>query len=276
MRRIEQEVRLRKSLLVSAVLLAACLGLHSTARSASLECTLIVDFASGDVLRRDGDCDRRVTPMSTFKVPLAFMGFDAGILTGPHDPVWQYRPEFDAPKRARKAVDPTIWETESILWYSQELTRKMGREAFARYVAAFGYGNGDISGHPGGDGLTHSWLASSLVVSADEQADFIRKALLGTLPVREDARRKALAVVPVFEAGGWTVHGKTGSGRMRRKNGRLDRSRPVGWFVGWAEREGRMLVFARMKVGNEPVDGPLGLRLRDEFLADFPALAGRP
>jgi len=245
----------------------ACLFVGaSSARADIVECTLLVDQASGNVLLRDGTCDQRVTPMSTFKVPLALMGFDAGILTGPHAPLWQYREEFKAPKRARKAVDPTIWETESILWYSQELTRKLGMPAFRTYVTAFGYGNADVSGHAGADPLTHSWLGSSLVISPDEQAAFIRRMLLGDVPVSEKARSLTLKVMPVYASGEWTVYGKTGSGWIRDGNGKFDRSRPVGWFVGWAEKEGRTVVFARLLVDEKPSKVALGLKLRDAFL----------
>ena len=266
---------MRKTCLVLAASAVACLaglfGGANATQAAALECTLLVDHASGTVLRRDGECDHRVTPMSTFKVPLALMGFDSGILVGPHEPLWQYRAEFDAPKRARKAVDPTVWETESILWYSQELTRKLGMPAFRNYVTAFRYGNADLSGHAGSDPLTQSWLGSSLVISPDEQAAFIRSILSGQVPVSEKARGLALSVMPAYASGGWKVHGKTGSGWIRRKNGRFDRSRPVGWFVGWAEKGGRTVVFARLKVDDKPSEAALGLKLRDQFLAELPA-----
>jgi beta-lactamase class D len=268
---------LRKTCLMLAASAVICLaGIFAgsgSVRAAALECTLLVDHATGAVLIRKGECDHRVTPMSTFKVPLALMGFDAGILAGPHEPVWQYRKEFDGPKRAQKAVDPTIWEKESILWYSQELTRKLGLPAFVRYVKAFDYGNADVSGHKGSEPLTHSWLASSLVISADEQAAFIRRFLSGSLPVSEKARSMALSIMPPYASGDWKVHGKTGSGWIRRKNGRFDKSRPVGWFVGWAERDGRTIVFARLQVDDKPSATAMGLGLRDEFLAALPGLA---
>lgn len=270
---------MRKTCLVFAVatatLFAGLVAGAVSARAAAFECTLLVDHASGKTLLRDGECDRRVTPMSTFKVPLALMGFDAGVLTGPHEPVWQYRKEFDGPKRARKAVDPTIWETESILWYSQELTRKLGMPAFRNYVTAFKYGNADLSGHAGADPLTHSWLGSSLVISPDEQVVFIRRMLAGEVPVSERARSLALSVIPAYASGDWKIYGKTGSGWIRGKNGRFDRSRPVGWFVGWAEKDGRTVVFARLLVDDKPSGDALGLKLRDAFLKKLPAAMGR-
>ncbi len=37
-------------------------------------------------------------------------------------------------------------------------------------------------------------------------------------------------------AEGWAVHGKSGSGWLRDNNGKINESRPQGWFVGWAEK----------------------------------------
>lgn len=254
--------------------ISAFLGTAGRLDAAGLTCSLFIDHASGAVLQRRGECATRVTPMSTFKVPLALMGFDAGILTGPDKPVWKYKTEFNAPKRARKPVDPTVWERESILWYSQELTRKLGRAEFERYVTAFGYGNADVSDVPDGrDPLTHAWLSASLEISADEQASFLRRMLDGKLPVSDDARMLTLDVMPVFASDGWTIRGKTGSGWRRGKDGKADRSRPVGWFVGWAERGGRTIVFAQLSVGETRAREPQGPVLRDAFLRDWPTVS---
>src|SRR5687768_11627584 len=73
-----------------------------------LTCTFILDAKSGATMRRDGVCDERFSPASTFKVPLALIGYDAGVLKDAHDPAWSWRPGIEAPKRTRKTVDPTI------------------------------------------------------------------------------------------------------------------------------------------------------------------------
>lgn len=239
-----------------------------------IECTVILDQETGTAIVRTGACDERFTPMSTFKVPLALMGYDAGLLKDQHAPLWNYDPKFDAPKRARKAVDPTIWETESILWYSQELTRKLGPKAFDAYVRKLGYGNADTAGLPGkGDGLTHSWLSSSLLISADEQAAFMRRIVARDLPLSRAAIDMSASIIPSFEAeDGWKVQGKTGSGSLRRKNGKLNAARPIGWFVGWAERDGRKIAFARLRIGVEKPSEPSGLALRAIFLQELPSL----
>lgn len=243
------------------------------ARQAGLDCTVILDAASGKVLRRDGICDQRFTPASTFKVPLAIIGFDAGILTDAHEPAWDYKPEYSAVKRDRKTVDPTLWEKESVLWYSRELVRKLGGPAFGGYIVQLGYGNADISGDPGkGNGLTHSWLSSSLKISPDEQATFMRALLLGVLPVSAKAQASTRDIMPAFETDGWVVHGKTGSHWLRDKAYQIDRNRPLGWFVGWADKDGKRIVFARLQIGTKKGDALAGPKVRDDFLKALPAL----
>lgn len=243
----------------------------------AFECTLIVNAATGATLVRQGVCDRQVSPASTFKVPLALMGYDAGVLKDKQSPRWDYKAEFNAVKRDHKPVDPTIWERDSVVWYSQEITRKLGNERFAGYIAKFDYGNKDISGNAvKKDGLTRSWLSSSLKISPDEQVAFLRAIVDGSLPVSAKAIEMTEAVVPAFEAGGWHVSGKTGTGWLSGKDGKQNRNRPLGWFVGWAEKDGRKIVFANLFVneGKSPV--LLGPQVRADFLAELPKMTLKP
>ncbi|MCJ8517282.1 beta-lactamase class D [Pseudorhizobium tarimense] len=266
---------------VGSGLFAATVGflaIVGTAVSASAaeptRCTVVLDAASGEVIHREGSCSERVYPMSTFKLPLAIMGYDAGVLTDETNPRWEYQQRFNAPKRVQKATDPMSWEAESVVWYSQELTRRLGKTRFGDYVAAFAYGNADVSGGPGGtDGLTEAWLMSSLKISPDEQVDFLRRFLNGELPVSDRAMMMTKAITPRFEAAdGWVAHGKTGAGRLRDVAGKPAKDRPLGWFVGWAEKEGRRVVFARLYVANQASDKPLSPEVRDSLIRDLPGI----
>ncbi|UCI05278.1 class D beta-lactamase [Mesorhizobium sp. B1-1-8] len=251
-------------------LLAWMLGLPMRARSAPLKdisCTLIQDAKSGATLYQDGVCDQRVSPASTFKVPLALIGYDAGILNDAHTPSWDYKPEFNAVKRDRKIVDPTIWERDSIVWYSREITRRLGAKSFAGYVSRFGYGNMDVSGDADkSNGLTQSWINSSLEISPVEQTAFLRRLLAGNMPVSAKAHDMTKAIVPSFQAGGWAVQGKTGSTGLGKNKLSL------GWFVGWAQMSGRQIVFARLIVDSKRGEMPKGLETRAAFLKDLPQL----
>jgi beta-lactamase class D len=262
---------------INILALAALAGLlafsPASARDETVECTVILDAATDKPVYREGTCDQRFTPMSSFKLPLALMGYDSGVLADEHAPLWPYKAEFKGRKREQKSVDPTIWEADSIVWYSQEITRRLGEGKFADYVSKFDYGNKDVSGAPGKQGLTHAWLMTSLKISPDEQAKFVSRMLAGKLPVSAKALEMTQKIIPMFQSGdGWVVHGKTGSGWMRNSKGEIDRNRPIGWFVGWAEKDGRQLVFARMKISPKAVKSPFGPMLRAAFVKDLPGL----
>lgn len=272
-------IRIRKSLSLLGLLLIAMgsdLDVVLAEGKEPKSCTLILD-AAGKPLHREGICAERYSPASTFKVPLAVMGFDAGILKGAHDPAWTWHEGIEAPKRDHKTVDPMTWERDSVLWYSREVTRRLGTEKFVSYVTQLDYGNKDLAGDPGkSNGLTHAWLASSLVISPDEQALFIHKLLSGTLPLSQEAQTRTRTIIPVFDApDGWRVHGKTGSIWLRDGKGQFDRTQPIGWFVGWAEKRGRRIVFARLEVGNNGSRGARGPAVRALFLKEFPRLMRR-
>jgi len=221
------------------------------------------------VLLREGPCDRRFSPMSSFKLPIAIMGFDAGILQDPHHPLWDYSPDYHAVERDHKPVDPTIWLRDSVVWYSQQITQRLGMERFQDYLRRFAYGNQDLSGNPGkNDGLTQAWLMSSLQISPDEQVGFIKRFLGRALPVDGHALEMVHASMPVYAGeGGWTVHGKTGSGYFKDASGVSDESRPLGWFVGWADKGDRRVAFTRMTVGTAKLDQFGGFVARAEVLA---------
>ncbi len=258
-------------LAVSVMTAAMSLPVQAADDKGFAECTLVLDGATLQVLQRDGSCDKRYAPASTFKVPLAVIGFDKDILKSPHEPLWQWKPDFKAPKRDQKAVDPEIWLKDSVLWYSREITHRLGQKQFAQAIAQLDYGNHDVSGTAGKhDGLTASWLGSSLEISADEQAQFIAKLVAETLPVSKAAQAKTKASMPVFTSDtGWKVTGKTGSIWLRDTKGNYNRNRPLAWFVGWAEKDGRTVIFAKMKVYNKPVKIAAGWLLRGQFLKTF-------
>jgi beta-lactamase class D len=274
-------MRFRNScLLVISMAVATAFPGFSTARAAGpVECTVIIDAASGDTVYRKGTCDQGFYPQSTFKLPLAMMGYDAGILVDAQSPRWPYQAKFKKTQRERKDTDPTIWERDSIVWYSQEIARKLGKKAFGDYIRGFGYGNRDVSGGPGNtDGLTESWLMSSLKISPDEQVAFLKRFLGGELPISDHAVDMTKRIVPTFKGqSDWTIQGKTGSGSMRDKAGKADRNRPIGWFVGWARREDRQVIFARLLVDTKRhTDQPISFTVRDTLIADLPGLvAGR-
>ncbi|HEY4161721.1 MAG TPA: class D beta-lactamase [Dongiaceae bacterium] len=237
-------------------------------------CMVIEDVRNGAGVFREGISSTRYSPCSSFKIAIALMGFDSGILQDPHHPLLDYKPGYYAPmEQMKEATDPTIWLRDSVVWYSQQTTRKLGMERFQAYVNKFDYGNRDLSGNPGkNDGLTQAWLMSSLAISPDEQVGFIRRLLTRTLTISNHAYDMTIASMPVFStAGGWTIRGKTGSGVWQDSGAYAGKQQ--GWFVGWAENDKRQLAFARFEITAR--DGkPGGIKARDALLAGFDKMVG--
>jgi beta-lactamase class D/beta-lactamase class D OXA-42 len=264
--------RIRSCLLLLLALGAIACPVIADARPV---CTAVAAAATGKVLKQQGYCARRVTPASTFKLAISLMGYDSGFLVDEHSPALPFREGYAAWNPTWKATtDPTRWMRDSVVWFSQQATQALGEERFHRYVTAFQYGNEDVSGDPGAlNGLTQAWLSSSLRISPLEQLAFLGKVVTRRLGVSAHAydmtsRITALGVLP----NGWKVHGKTGTGFPLDAAGRPDQGHALGWFVGWANKNGRTFVFARLTQDEERESVAAGLRTRDEFLAELPAL----
>lgn len=262
------------------VILGVALALAGLILPASARdiCTLVADAQTRAVLLAEGDCNTRVTPASTFKLPLAVMAFDAGILTGPDAPVISFEAgDPDWGVDWKKDTDPAAWMKNSVLWYSQRLAAEIGADALSAYARDFGYGNADFSGDAGYDnGLERAWVASSLLVSPLEQAGFLAALVQGQLPVHRDAMAGAIGLVEsAGTVGGWQISGKTGSAFPRNVDGSFDYARGLGWYVGWAERGGHMVVFVRLTQDSQRHDRTAGLRARDAVLAEWIDLANR-
>jgi beta-lactamase class D/beta-lactamase class D OXA-42 len=264
-----------KMKLCSLPIAATGLFLSAAGAHAGILCTAMAD-ATGKVLKKQGDgCDRRVTAASTFKIAISLMGYDSGFLKDEHAPKLPFKQGYpDWIKSWRADTDPASWIKNSVVWYSQQVTQSLGEDRFKHYVTAFGYGNQDVSGDPGKkDGLTRSWLSSSLKISPLEQLSFLEKLVNRQLPVGAHAydmtaRITSLGTLP----NGWEIHGKTGAGGPRAADGNMDGRRAYGWFVGWATKDGRTVVFARLIQNEKKEPVSPGLRARETMMRELPGL----
>ncbi len=239
-------------------------------------CTVIADAKDGKVLFEQGDCRTRVTPASTFKIPLALMGFDSGFLKDEHTPSLPFRngyPEWGGDDW-RQPADPERWLKYSVVWYSQQITQHLGARRLNSYAKAFGYGNADFSGDPGkNNGLERAWIISSLKISPLEQVVFLRKLVNRQLPVTPHAFDMVSKIIETRQAaGGFTAQGKTGMAYPRKADGEFDEARAYGWFVGWATQGNQKVVFARLDQDTRQEKSSASFRARDAFLAELPFL----
>ena len=265
-----------KRLFVLVAASTMALTVHAVAEE-RVVCTLAWEIGASDPIVDQGQCDQRMSPASTFKIAISLMGFDSGILTSSDSPEWPFKEGYiDWRPEWRQPTTPESWLRYSVVWYSQQITRKLGADRFAAYVQGFGYGNEDVSGAPGkNNGLTHAWLSSSLQISPEEQVGFLTRMLEGKLPIAPSAVSETRTILDYGEQpAGWTVFGKTGSGLPFAEDGTLLKGQPFGWYVGWVEKGDRKIVFARLVRFDERPGRSAGAIARDGLIEALLAADG--
>lgn len=265
-------------------LLLVCLGLFTALPSPACAATSFLAREGDGILAAEGDLTTRRAPCSTFKIAISLMGYDAGILIDEAHPARPYDESLNvAYDMWKQPHDPVMWMRNSCVWYSQATTRELGMERFAAYVDRLGYGNRDVSGRRGpsgkagtDDGLTRSWLSSSLAISPEEQVDFIGRLVRSELPVSAHAQEMTRRILFVQGLqGGWKLYGKTGSGVRLLPDGMRDEDRQIGWFVGWARNsDGRTVLFAHLIEDEDDNPAPAGRRARDAAIVKVQRLLG--
>jgi beta-lactamase class D len=217
------------------------------------------------ILSSEGECKKRYSPASTFKIPLSLMGYDSGIFTDAKNPEWPFKNGYDLFINVCKGDhNPSTWMRDSCVWYSQVLTEKLGIEKFKGYIEKFDYGNKNVSGDNGKDnGLSNSWLSSSLEISPEEQVSFLEKFVDHKLPVHNNAYEMTKNILYKEElSGGWKLYGKSGNACLLNddKTKKLDIQH--GWFVGWIEKNHRKIIFASHIVDNQKEEGFASFRAK--------------
>jgi beta-lactamase class D len=216
-------------------------------------CFLLYDLKADKMVQRYNAkrCALQVSPCSTFKIALAVMAFDQGVLK---DETTTYK--WDGADRGNplwnRDVSAAAWISNSVVWYSQRITPQLKPATIRDYLAGFDYGNKDISG-----GLTNFWLGSSLKISPDEQIRFLKKLWRGELPAARHAMELTRKIMCLETSPAGTVlAGKTGSGNQDQI--------ALGWFIGHLDGpHGEYLFVLNYRQDNPPTNQWPGLIARN-------------
>lgn len=172
----------------------------------------------------------RYLPASTFKILNSLIGLETGVIADEDDVIaWDGTPQPVETWNQDHSLESAI--RESVIWYYQELARRVGEERMRQWVEAVGYGNADISG-----AIDTFWLEGALRISADEQVDFLRRFYFGELPFSARSVEIVKKILVLEETEEYRLSGKTGSVVRGVEY--------VGWFVGYLEKDGQVYFFA--------------------------------
>jgi beta-lactamase class D len=198
-------------------------------------CIAVYSKAAGEFLVHNMEqCQQRLSPCSTFKIPNALIGLETRVLSGPDD-----TKSWDGTEHSREILnqdhDLSSAIRYSVVWYFQDVALDISAERMQTALDSFDYGNRDISG-----GQDRFWLASSLKISALEQITFLAALDDGQLPASKENQALVKTMIlqddQLPETFSGKLYGKTGSC--------IGPAGDHGWFAGFLHRDGQQYVFA--------------------------------
>lgn len=192
---------------------------------------VLYDLKRDQVLRYNPDrAAQRFLPASTFKILNSLISLETGVIPDENTVIKWDGTHYDVPSWNQDHTLKTAI-ADSVVWYYQELARRVGQERMQKYVDAAGYGNRDISGN-----IDSFWLDGALRISADEQVEFLKRLYQDDLPF---SQRNLHIVKDIL------VLEKTPISQLSGKTGTQLRVQPsINWFVGYVEKDGNVYLFA--------------------------------
>ena len=178
----------------------------------------------------------RLLPASTFKIPNSVIAIEEGIASGP-----EFELAWDSIAAPPQDFWPVSWRRDqtmrsalrnSVVWYYQELARRIGEEPMQRWLDRFDYGNRDI-----GASIDRFWLRGPLSISAFEQVAFLDRFQKNNLGVSDRTTQIVKDMLVLEEGEGFVLSGKTGTAEVTP-------TRELGWLVGYLEVDDGVYVYA--------------------------------
>lgn len=207
-------------------------------------------------VHNDARANRRLPVASTFKIINTLIALQERAIAGKDDTLHWDGQIHDFPDWNRDQTLASAFKV-SCVWCYQELARRIGADAYRRYLQQTEYGE---LREP--FALTEFWLDGSLQISAAEQVEFLRKLVRRSLPFDEFAY-DTLRDIMLAE--------QTPAYALRAKTGWAARANPqIGWYVGYVETQAEVWVFAL----NIDVRGKDDLALRQKLAREALAVKG--
>lgn len=167
-------------------------------------------------------------PASTFKILNSLIVLECGAIRDvdeviPWDSIDRPIPTWNRDHTMRSAIK------FSVVWFYQEMARKIGVERMQKWVDTVGYGNQNI-----GKEIDNFWLAGDLRITPMEQVTFLKKLILEELPFK---KANILAVKEIL------IEDQNDQYIVRAKSGWADFGQGIGWYVGYIEIRGNTFIF---------------------------------
>lgn len=193
------------------------------------------------IFNKDGS-EKRISPCSTYKIPLALIGLDNGVISktdnninwdGKNYPFAEWNEDQDLQSAMRYSVN----------WYFDSIDSRISKKTLQQYVSSLNYGNENIWTLNG-----EYWNQASLKISAIEQVEFLKNLWKYDEKFKKEDIDFVKNSIKLMDENGEVLYGKTGSGSENNKG-------VTGWFVGVLEKGNNKYYFATNIEGTDNIDG---------------------
>ena len=199
------------------------------ATNVEVDC-FIIKHNQDTIYSEGNSCDLLYSPASTFKIVISLMGYEENILLDEEQPILSSTNKvyYDFWKGEKT---PKLWIENSVLWYSQYITEKIGKDKFVYYINLLDYGNKDVSGS---DVLTRSWISSTLKISSRQQLLFIEKLANYQLPFSYYSQDTTKKIIFSKSIDNYNLYSKTGMSTLLDANNKRTNYN-MGYYIGFLE-----------------------------------------
>jgi beta-lactamase class D len=218
---------------------------------------VLVDLKRDHILRYNPDrAAQRFLPASTFKILNSLISLETGVIPDENTVIKWDGTAYDVPSWNQDHTLKTAI-ANSVVWYYQELARRIGEERMQKYVDAAGYGNHDIAGN-----IDSFWLDGALRISADEQVKFLKRLYQNALPFAQRNLDIVKAILVLEETPLSRLSGKTGTQLRVKPN--------INWFIGYVEKGDNVYLFAtNLELPAGVTDSTLAKEITKHMLRDM-------
>lgn len=195
-------------------------------------------------------------PASTFKIINTLIALESGVIAdeneiikwpGSTDTVkYGYRPEIYHDMDMKEAFKASAG------WAYVELSKKIGKEQYKKYLTECNYGNIDLSIDD-----YDFWNFGNFAISPANQILILKGLYEETLPFSKESFRILKNIMIEEQTENYTISAKTGWAREGGKD--------IGWWVGYVERDDNVYLFATRLIKKREIHHPNFGKCRKEI-----------
>jgi len=180
------------------------------------------------------DASRGTIPASTFKICNSLVALEEKAIAPDEIIPWDGKDAtFKGNAVKSWCADATLESAfkNSAIWFYVELSKRIRRSTYARYLKECDYGNFDLSEK--GDDF---WNYGNMEISPKNQVVFLAKLYKDELPFDKTKMALVKSYMRMNADGTYALSGKSGWG--------IKSGADIGWLVGFLETKGDAYVFA--------------------------------